>query len=71
MQQLVQLWVVGDQLVLGAGQLVGEARDDGPGPQAKPPEKELSGHKEFKKRPAWAGEAVQLVREEDLVVCLG
>ena len=33
--------------------------------------KELSGHKEFKKRPAWAGEAVQLVREEDLVVCLG
>ena len=33
--------------------------------------KELSGHKEFKKRPAWAGEADQLVREVDLVVCLG
>jgi NAD kinase len=33
--------------------------------------KELSRHKEFKKRPVWAGEADQLVRELDLVVCLG
>lgn len=36
--QLIQLWVGGDHLVLGAGQLVGEAGDDGPGPQAIPPE---------------------------------
>ena len=33
--------------------------------------KELSGHKEFKKLSAWAGEADQLVSEVDLVVCLG
>jgi hypothetical protein len=30
--------------------------------------KELSGHQEFKNRPAWAGERDQLVREVDLVV---
>lgn len=38
MQQLAQLWVFGDQLGHGAGQLVGEAGDDGPGLQAIPPE---------------------------------
>ena len=39
-----------DQLVLVAGHLVGEAGDDGPDPQAIPPESwELSGNKEFKK----------------------
>ena len=42
--------VSADQLVLVAGHLVGEAGDDGPDPQAIPPESwELSGNKEFKK----------------------
>jgi hypothetical protein len=42
--------IVADQLVLVAGNLFVEAGDDGPDPQAMPPERwELSGNKEFKK----------------------